>query len=437
MEDNNNNMEEFFKRSLERFDEAPSNDVWTNISDRLSIEAKWYDPILIAIKSMYPFILAAVLIGAYHFYAQNKFDNFKNEISEANSTIQALQNKNLSYTSQIENIEQVKTEFLENINDKKLALEKLTQENKELAASRQQLLRNSKNNSSNALVLQNLRTKIQNLESKLKLKEAELLALNNKSDLEKTSPSNRTTEVFCSQFKHLPRVRSNRIVNQDFLLSNNKPNSFNPNVPKETESASLKFDRFKFGLKARYFNTLVKNSQLVNPGFSQGLRAEYFLAQKWAVTGDLTYNQRTYTIASSQGTFSRESLERYPGGVEEKLNVNNINSRTRYFDFNLGLKYTPNFHADKANFFINPSIVWHLYMPQEYQFSLSQESDIHYTQKTYLAYLGSGNLNMGFDKRINSRLHFQISLWGEQSFIPLGYEKQYVSMFGVSSSLLF
>jgi len=369
MEDNNNNMEEFFKRSLEQFDEAPSNDVWTNISDRLTIETKWYDPILVVLKSAYPFIIAAFFVGAYHFYAQGKLDHYKNEISESKSTIQQLQDENTSYLSQIKEIEELKTDFLENTNDKKLRVEKLLQENKSLRSENNQLLRNSKSNNytDNSIALQNLRSEIRNLQEKLKIKEAEVIALNNRNVFEQINPSNRTTEVFCSQFKYLPRVRSNRIINLGHLLSINKPNSINPNAPTKTEmSSNQSYRRFRVGLKARYFNTIVENSQFVNPGFSQGLRAEFLLAKKWGITGDLMYNERSYSIGSEQGTFSRESLERYPGGIEDKLNVNNISTRTRYLDFNLGIKYVPNHHPNKANFFINPSVVWHLFTPQDF-----------------------------------------------------------------------
>ena len=436
----NNNMEEFFKRSLEQFNEVPSDDVWTNVSDRLTLEAKWYDPIVTVLKSALPFLIALLMIGAYHLYIQNNISNYKNDLSAAKDTIENLQTENKEYLSQINGIEQLKTDFLENINGKNLEIEKLTKENKSLAYSYNQLLNKSKGNSNSqgAFTLQNLRNQIRILEERIQLKDAEILAFKDKQNFENLSPSNRTTEVFCSQFKYLPRVRSNRIINQNHLLSVNKPNSVTPNAPRQTEDISnIRYKRFKLGLKARYFNTLVKDSKLVNPGFSQGIRAEYMFGKNWGVTGEVLYNQRTYTIAANQGSFSPESLKKYPGGVDRKLNVNNISARTRYFDASLGIKYMPNYGNNKTNFFINPSVVWHVYLPQDYQFGLTQESDIHYTERTYLAYFGSGNLNVGFERKINSSLHFQVGLWGEQSFIPLGYERQYVSMFGASTSILF
>lgn len=440
MEDNNNNMEEFFKRSLEQFDEVPSNDVWTNISDRLTIEAKWYDPILTVLKSAIPFLIAFLMIGAYHLYIQNKVGDYKTDLSEAQNTIEQLQIENKNYSNQANEIDQLKSDFLSNINDKKLALEKLTKENNSLSRNYNLLLANNKRNNftDNSLRLENLRKEIISLEKMLELKETEVLALRSEQNLEKVSPSKKTTEGFSSQFKYLPRVRSNKILNHHHLLSVNKPNTVTPATPNETEDMlNQKYARFKIGLKARYFNTLVKNSNLINPGFSQGIRAEYMFGQKWAVTSDILYNQRSYTIAATQGAFTAQSLKKYPGGVEDKTNVNNISSRARYFDASIGIKYIPNFGNNKSNFFINPSVVCHVYLPQDYQFGLTQESDIFYTERTYLASFGSGNLNVGFEKKINPRLHFQVSLWGEQSFIPLGYEREYISMFGASTSILF
>ena len=441
MKDKNNNMEEFFKRSLERFDELPSDDVWTGVSDRLTMEANWYDPILSVLKSIYPFLLAFAIVGAYHLYAQNNIAKLKEEFSNAQSGILGNGNENESLNETVR-FDEVKEEFLVKINEKNKLIDKLENDltilntnYKNLKASSRQKIQAE----SEYTTVLNLQNEIAQLKEKLSIQNVELISLRQKSDSNNLSPSTRSTEVFCSSFRHLPGVKTHKIYNQNGLHALMNPKRLvNKRIEiEEEEEVRNKNRRLSVGVKLKYFNTLVKDSELINPGFSRGIRTEYQMNNKWAITSDFLYNEHAYTINAKTGTLTRESLEKYPGGLEDNTNVNIVNTRSRYFDASLGIKYSPNFQIENFNFFINPSVVWQLYLPQEYQFNLLQESNVSYTANTYTLYFGSGNLSLGFEKRISSKLQFQVSLWGEQSFIPLGIDRQYVSMFGVGSALLF
>ena len=289
-------------------------------------------------------------------------------------------------------------------------------------------------------IIYNQKRTIETLQDELYSSNSEITKLKYLQSIDPKSVNKGTTVAACISSKHLPRVGLFRILqNSDSNLNTRSKTelakiSTLPNQELETQEANSKL---KFGLHFRYFNTLVRDSKLVNPGIGRGIRAEYALSPKWAITGDLLYNDQAYTIESTQGNIPTENLKKYPGGLNEDSNVQNINTRTKYFDFNLGLKYTPNYNSTRLNFFINPSVVWQIYLPQEYQYSLSQQANIQYTQKSYTGYFGSAHLGLGFEKAFGKNRIFQINLWGEQSFIALGYEKQYVSMFGIGTALLF
>lgn len=279
------------------------------------------------------------------------------------------------------------------------------------------------------------------MKQKIAIRNTELANLKSTNNFESTSPSTRSREIIYSNFKHLPGVRKTSIKSNIGLHTMMKPNAHKAKlgsfVEEEEEEINLKNKRLKLGIKARYFHVFVNDAQKINPGYSQGIRSEFLLNNKWSVTSDLHFNVQEYTIKETQGSIPTESLQRFPGGLEDNQNVESIQARTRYIDFNLGIKYMPNYDPKRFSFFINPSVVWQLFLPQEYQFGLFQESNVHYTDLTYTAYFGSGNLTLGFEKRIAKNMRFQINIWGEHSFIPMGYEQEYLEMFGVGSALLF
>lgn len=458
MEDNKNNMEEFFNRSLERFDELPSDDVWANVSDRLTAEEKWYDPILAPLKLVFPILLALLLMGLYHFYTQHNIKQLNQQLTEAETTIQNLKTQ---HQTTLNNNNKQTTATSIAVLQKNTEIENLRNDYSLLNKSYKQLLskaatQNTTSSNTNILLdkIQTLQKQLTGLRYILYQKDTELALLRETQTTENQQPENQQkatrkpatrTEVFCSlqHFPHLKPINislNNSLDSKLALLQSRTPtkgNTISEQQEEEEEEINLTPPKLRIGIKARYFNALVQNSQLVNPGFSNGIRAELRLGHKWAITGDFMYNSQVYTINAGQNTFSKTSLERFPGGIEDNTNVNIISTRTRYFDANPGMKFMPNYAPDKFNFFINPSVVWHLYLPQEYQYDLRQEDNILYKENRIVAYFGSGNLSVGFERRISPKLHFQFNLWGEQSFIPLGYERQYMSRFGISSAILF
>lgn len=453
-------MEEFFNRSLERFDELPSDDVWTNVSERLTAEENWYDPIWASLKLIFPFLLALLLMGLYYFNTQKNIKQLNHQLTEANTTIQNLKSKHQTTINNLNSSTKTKDQLQSTIHQNNERFKNLDN-NYSLLNNKYALLLNKTTTQSTPQItnqqinkIQALQKQITDLQFALNQKEAELIALKagcNQENNSKTSTNNKAnnqqpTDLFCNNLQHTLQLRplnltiNNALKTKLDLLRSTAPTKQNTTT-KEQEEQEEEIKRqnhnIRIGIKTRYFNALVQNSILVNPGFSNGLRTEIGLNNKWAVTGDLLYNSQVYTIDAGQTTFSKTSLERYPGGLEDNTNINIITARTRYFDASPGIKFTPNYAPDKFNFFINPSVVWHLYLPQEYQFNLRQESNVLYKENTIIAYLGSGNLSVGFEKRISPKIHFQINLWGEQSFIPLGYERHYITKFGVSSAILF
>lgn len=443
MEEKNNNMEEFFQRSLEQFDEVPSSQVWEKIDVRLDEDQKWYSSLFAWFKTLIPLLLALLIIGAYHLYSSNKINSSDNHLLSAQQTIQKLEKEN-----------------------QKLSI-LINQNNERINSYSVQLQLNEKQYNSLNDQFVNLNTSFRNNQKKLNTvsqtenstyrdlllmyhnQSKELHALHSKISIESTSVNSssqkksivaRPPVLNKSDSYLIPKISSYFYPIKDILiiktlegLNKNKGEAL---ADDEAETNS-KVRKFRFGVNARYFNTLVKSSNLVNPGFSWGLRAEYKLGNKWFITSDLHYNDQVYIVDPGPGGFSQESLKKYPLGIDNGNSVKNISTRSKYFDYNLGIKYLINPAKNKFNFYVNPSIVWQLYLPQEYTYGLAQANDLFHTQREYTGYLGSGNLRLGIERNLNERMLFQLNLWGEQSFIELGYDKQFVTMVGVGSSILF
>lgn len=443
MEEKNNNMEEFFQRSLAQFDEVPSNQIWDKIDKRLDNDQKWYANLFTWFKTLVPLLLALLMIGAYHLYSSNKINSNQNSLLSAQQTIQKLEKENQrlsilnnqnserinSYAAQVQS-----NEKQYNVLNNQLVDLKASFQNNQKAFKTQSSF--DENAYSDLLVLYENQTK-------------DIVALKKKNNtnselsnrLEANNIMGSKQANYDKHFSYLiPKISNYYYPIKDILiikrfegLHNNKDQeSLNKDFTNK-----LKRNKFRFGINARYFNTLVESSNLVNPGFSWGLRAEYNLRNKWFITSDLHYNDQVYSVDPGVGGFSTESLKKYPLGIDDRNSVKNISTRTKYFDYNLGIKYLINPANNKFNFYLNPSIVWQLYLPQEYTYGLVQANDLFHTQREYTAYLGSGNLKFGLEKNLNERMLFQLNLWAEQSFIELGYDKKYVTMFGLGSSILF
>ncbi len=442
MEEKNNNMEEFFQRSLEQFNEVPSNQVWDKIDERLDGEQKWYKNVFPWFRTLLPLFLAIILLGCYHVFSSNKINTSNKYLLSAQETIQKLEKENqrLSFLAK-ENNEKINT-YTQQIQFNETQYNSLLDQYSSLKVTDQKSEKLFKSDTHfGKAAFEDLLSLNEDLTNELSSLKAQMNVLQSENRPANKILSNTRLNAIDKNYNFLiPKNATYYYPVKDIILINslkdiegNMDDDFLVEEPDQISNNR----KFRFGFKARYFNTLVKSSELINPGFSWGLRAEYQLRNKWFLTSDLHYNDQVYRIDPGAGGFSQESLKKYPLGIDDTNSVKDISTRTKYFDYKLGIKYLINPAENKFNFYVNPSIVWQLYLPQEYTYGLARANDIFHTQREYTGYLGSGNLSLGIERNLNNRMLFQLNLWGEQSFIELGYDKQYVTMFGIGSSILF
>ncbi len=475
MEDKNKQFEEFFQNSMDDFSESPSSEVWDSLSQRLDDEKPWYADF----RNWMLLLLPLFALSTFYLLYQNSF--LKDELLSLN--VNNLENlnlsdKNLAYESEIaaltneineleksltENKEQLnsaKDQIDQNLKDHTIQLSTKNNEINRLIQENRQSNRIANNSNSyipNADVNGALKTQIASLENEISKLKQDLRDEQMRFELyQKSIVSSEKELTDCDESMdalHLDIQSINdRIIAGDFRSRPNFTMGHARQIPSLKIQTALPFDEietsntrtdytgkvlsYRFGPSGRYFNTFVSSGTGLNPAFSWGMRQELRVLRRLSLTSNVHFNQQTYEITQDGNSLNRELIEKYSRSLDEEIQVKGIHSKNEYFDATLGLKFLLNRKPRKFKSFIEASAVWQLYLPQEFQFDLVSASDLIVSRNTYLGYLGSANLSIGIEQRLTRKLHFQLCAYMEQSFIPLGYEQQYMNIVGLSSRIL-
>ncbi len=194
------------------------------------------------------------------------------------------------------------------------------------------------------------------------------------------------------------------------------------------------FKRFMFGVTAQPYATFTDLGFHQLGGFNVGLEAEYLLYKSFWLYGQARFNFHEYQVLVDEQT-NLQALESYPQ-LKNTQNLKGILGRSYVFDFPLGLKWK--YQLSRNNrFFVSGALSWQLYLPQKFTYAFDDLSTKEYTEPTYFLYLGSSHLGMGLEKKINSKLYYQVGISFENSFIPLGIEQRKITNWGFRHTLLF
>lgn len=437
MENKDNRMDEFFKNSMEQFDKKPSSNVWSNIASELDSELTFFQKMWMYSRNILPYLIFLLFFGGYFLYANNQINSLKNELSSFESK-----------TAESHSLQSAKTKIIElesTINELKILLAEAQSEVEELKI---EMKRNSTkgqfvSTTSQQLKIDRLTTEINRLS---KINSSLRNDLNSYVNIGKNTSA-------AGQLKSQNQLINNAKTRKNVAISTldcHKPNNylqhqyFLPGVSSilrvvdesKTEKNGIK-SRYLVGFTGSAFNTFISKSDNYNFGTNFGLRQEYSIFQEFSVTNSISINNQKYTIKGMDKTIEQDILMRYPVNIDNAAQVEKIEIKNTYIDVALGLKY--NFKPTKngRSYFVNPSFSWLLYLPQEFEYSVSQASDLVSTRNRYIAYFGSFNLSIGMERQISENQIVQFSIWGEQSLIPLGQESQYINMAGLRASYLF
>lgn len=453
-----NKMEEFFSNSMEHFNESPSDLVWEGISDRLDEED--HKPIFWWRR--YPLMVLPILvIGSltiYYFIGRTETprtsDHAITEIIQEKETTEPIkqnyekENDQLS-SGQVEhkesnstNSNQIDTEATKS--NTGLSESPATKDQKDLGRNPlpnsnqnpQPAINRTKSNQDNSIIedQKNNGSLNQNIYSPNSIENQKQNPKDTQSDLNNYSLIQENKQIAkTGKDKAIQLISFPELVGFKELIHKRELGSPAIVIVEDKHTAN-----YRIGISGRFANTFVSDNQMFNGNESYGIRQEYDLNNRLAITNAIHFNIQHYDIEPATNTIEPVIVQRYTSrSFDDSGGVQKIESNSEYFDFSLGLKYGLGRRIFGFSPFINPSFVGQIYMPQTFKFIDSRGGLKVRENKRIVMYLGSANLNFGIEKQLNDHLRFQITMWGEHSFIPIGLQREKITTLGISTSLLF
>jgi len=476
----NNNLEEFLNNSMDHFDDVPSNNVWDSVEQKLDgeMEEEKNKPFFFGWKFISSLIVIGILVASISVF------QIKNnqEIKTIQDQLSQLENKNhINPNSEEKELSTLSTQVeLKSLEEDELKANTKEQEpikSPHTTQTTDQIIsyNNSKNeypssknkskfNKTLSTFKNNIDTK-NNIPNIFERSNAPLSIEDDLSNSEsltqvvKTAPERKNNNIISSKSTNtlkknktdrnsIPSDLSNR-KNQTVIESLNSKLYFLPNNENQINLLNLSepiivnrpdshfSSRYRIGLNARFANTFIKHNTDFNGTESYGIRHEYLLNDRWALTNSINFNIQHYDIIGESGIVEKAVVREYTNRDFNDISIREIDVNAEYIDIPLGLKW--NFKETRRgwNYFINPSAVWQIYLPQMFSFTQTDQNVIVRNDSRIIASLGSASIDVGIEKRIGNHFYFQCSLWGEYSFIPLGTQQDKIKLVGVRTSLLF
>lgn len=429
-----NNIEDFFNNSLDGFDREPRELVWENLNERLDVPLPfWKTP------HFWGFTTAALLIafGFLSYFSVTEMNALKtkNQVlfaekltltKELKDCSDASENLGLTSKTKAEksSVALSKNESkLKNLNNKLSAQNaeiaflnsKLSQVKKELnqiktlqkqEAARQKLAFENKKNTTDILENQEQKTGVE-----IGLKNAELSPLPFKSNL-------------------LPDLsqRNEKYLNSLFV----KTNSDNSKPLLDSKKAFR--PDFRFGVTAGTITTFTELNSTQELGWNGGLSLNIQLLENFGLTGEIKYNLNQYGVSLENSNQSLSTGFPHANLINRSIKIVSVSNY--YFDLPVGLKFNKKIEKLRGSLYFNPGVAWQLYLPQQFVYDTADEF-ISLSDDRYFAYFGSAFLNVGFEKKINRNLTYQLGFWGEKGLVKYGLEGRNITNLGIKGTILF
>jgi len=459
MDKRNNNIEDFFNKSLEQFSDAPSDSVWAGIDLQLGAEKipfykKWKFWIATFTSGL------AVCLLTYGFIAtQNSIDllTLKTEqlVAENNQLKLALNNygeNNAELITQQEVRPEVNNPIIEIGSNEPSASTPLQREE---AKQRTSLSYTSSyfeafNNSvfskfktgnnlnfSNSTVLLSDGSFKENRTASTILNSTAVSTNNLKEDSEEEDAA--ILELMKNELRPSLKLASADIREKIIPLNKkrNLPSTFKKfEIYNIVQPKRNKLD-YRIGIGFGFKNTFTERNDLLGPGYNIGITNELKITNSFSLTAELHYNKQSYEIKLNNE--DQNLLLDYPV-VEEITNVvTSINQQADYLEFPLGFKWISNTNNNGTKFFINPSAAWQFYFLQQFEYELATSNGIitkAYTSEQYFGYFGTIQMQLGFERSLSNNLNYQLGLWAEKSLTPLGVENRNLFNIGIRGAIL-
>ena len=463
--------------SLESFNDAPSDDVWGKIDSRLSADVTIWSTILsFFTQYIWVFVLGSTVI-AYHLYTQYNYNRLEDKMSLIETNYENLERDYLSTQSdytKLKNENLATIEYLEEIK-----IESANQ-NAKLHSFAQRVESLQSESRILQLSLKDINSKVENSFSNpykqiskfwnLGSNKSQISPFNNKLNLTthqfgiQTNAENILGAVnFSNQLKSKahgelgankegPEVEEGETfgfasIRNSWDWSGDAKKSHNSLLNRlrlgmkisklEEQKLMIRAFKYRYGVNFSTINVITNSADKRNLGISIGLSHELGLTEKWSLTNSLSFNLTNYEIDNDQDMLLAEDLNSIPGGLSYQEPIKVVEVSSQFLDLKIGFSRRFAFGEQGGAIFINPSVGWQFYFPQEYLYTFVNGEKSIYDEKRFVGYFGTAKINLGYEKPINESLCLQLGIYGEKSLIEQGVESRHRMNVGVSGTLLF
>ena len=411
----NHRIEDFFNKSLEGFNDAPSSAVWAGVDSRLGEEIPFYKKPFFIISS------AAILLAflASGLFCQHiKMKNLIAENQSLNEDIEILKADN---HRQIENLKQCqsKNDIQQN---EPLDFVKTTIQTQSTYIVQQQ------NPIVDKIEKTDFNKKSNNLEPTKDLTKNNSNKSTTEQPIEETTVNRNELQLEILNLNYLKSIRPYYSTSRQTMLN---ALEF---PPKSREKK--KKNRLEIGLDVFKTDLFLTDGVKSNLGSGQSIsyKRAINISKRLQAIGGLGYS--TYTYNSNITRDNLLSIAEFPSLNEQLGSINRVRVNSQLINASIGFQYNLTKHRNLTPF-IKSSAIWKLYLPQKFEYVLTNGFNRGHIDNRYFAYFGAVDASIGIEKELNHNHSFQLEIFAEKSLVPLGVENVNLTHLGLKTSWLF
>lgn len=421
---NDNRIEDFFNKSLEGFNDAPSDMVWADVENRLDEATPFYKKTFFIVGFITAILL--LLMSGLFYQMNTKITKLITENQSLNTEIAALKKDNYHQEISISNCQK-------NKNTQKNIV--VTESQSAANSIIQQIDNDALKNRKNRIVRQESINEVLQKNDEQNNNPSDLLTENNSDEIIKNNEiepiknKQNKSEINLQSFKigYLQGITpyyarsGKRLLNGfDYTLRS---------LPNRKNSIEIGFNVFKTDL-------LTPNGIENTWGLGQSinLKRRFSLSSRLKAIGGIGFSVNTYQSKITPDNLL--SIQGFPGLNEQLGIINQVTVSSKILNGSIGFQYDL---AARGNFtpFIKSSVIWKIYLPQTFEYELSDYPKRTYQDNRLFAYFGSIDMAFGVERILNYKYSYQLEIFVEKSLIPLGVEDVNLMHLGCRAAWLF
>jgi len=450
MEYPNENMEEFFKKSLDKFNDVPSDDVWSELDKRLE-EDKPRGFMMNWFKYLLPAILLLSGLSAIFIYQLNLLADYKTQLSkiiDQNNDLQdQLELKNRYGKDVTEPIDQIYTgklvadetqsEFIRLIDTVYIIKYKENTSQPILMSALNKIFFDFSVHETNQILDKQIGSIGHGLASSSQLNKQESSRtplLLTSSIMDQVLVSQNAVDSIYTKMKYAYRGKSKR------KRKKKKQGIFEPKGPiiiDQSDPWGQPEFYYRAGVSLNIINSL-KGESFSNSsiGFGYGFLQEIGLTSRFSINSGIMRNIQEYALSNRNLPLEMSQISNFPNQENLRSNILRVEVENRFLEIPIGIKY--DFYQDnKKSFFVNPAVKWSIHQPQQFNYYLEEDRFSSFSTYQKFGYLNAIHFAFGIEKEINPFTSYQVSIAYDHNLEPIGIEQQRLHSLYLKANLLF